>query len=125
MIERRRETEIRNALRKRELIPLALVLKQSAFLVLSLRARLLALSAQHARELAAIADERELQLRLDAIVRDALSEIAELPVARQRSGLDAEDRRRVGAVEASSSRYFVRFHTCTSGGCFFPSRMNS
>jgi hypothetical protein len=80
VIERRRETEIRNALRKRELIPRALVLKQSAFLVLSLRARLLALSAQHARELAAIADERELQLRLDAIVRDALSEIAELPL---------------------------------------------
>ena len=46
MIARRRETEIRNALRKRELIPRALVLKQAAFLVISLRQRLLAIAAQ-------------------------------------------------------------------------------
>ena len=47
VIARRRETEIRNALRKRELIPRALVLKQAAFLVISLRQRLLAIAAQH------------------------------------------------------------------------------
>ena len=51
VIARRRETEIRNATRKRELISRSLVLKQAAFLVLSLRARLLAIAAQHAREL--------------------------------------------------------------------------
>jgi hypothetical protein len=79
VIARRRETEIRNARAKRELIPRELVLKQSAFLVLSLRARLLALPAQHARELVKIADERELQFRLDAILRDALDEIAQMP----------------------------------------------
>jgi hypothetical protein len=48
--------------------------------VISLRQRLLALSAQHARELLNVADEREMALRLDAIVRDALSEIADLPL---------------------------------------------
>jgi hypothetical protein len=80
VIERRRETEIRNALRKRELIPRSLVLKQAAFLVLSLRARLLALPAQHARELLNVADEREMQSRLDAIVRDALETLAEMPL---------------------------------------------
>ena len=80
VIERRRETEIRNLRSKRELIPRQLVQKQAAFLVLSLRARLLALSAQHARELFEIADERELQFRLDAIVRDALDELAEMPL---------------------------------------------
>ena len=80
VVARRRETEIRNATRKRELIPRELVLKQSAFLVLSLRARLLAIPAQHARELLDVSDEREIARRLDAIVRDALSEIAELPL---------------------------------------------
>ena len=35
VIARRRETEIRNALRKRELIPRALALKQAAFLVIA------------------------------------------------------------------------------------------
>ena len=53
---------------------------EAAFLVISLRQRLLALSAQHARELLNVADEREMALRLDAIVRDALSEIADLPL---------------------------------------------
>jgi hypothetical protein len=47
-IARRRETEIRNAQRKRELISRSHVLKQAAFLVLALRARLLAIPAQHA-----------------------------------------------------------------------------
>ena len=65
---------------KGELIPRQLVQRQASFLVLSLRARLLALSPMHARELAAITDERELQLRLDAIVRSALDEIAEMPL---------------------------------------------
>ena len=37
MIARRRETEIRNATRKRELIPRELVQKQAAFLVISQR----------------------------------------------------------------------------------------
>ena len=48
--------------------------------MLSLRSRLLSLSARHARELATITDERELQLRLDAIVRDALDEFAQMPL---------------------------------------------
>ena len=80
VIARRRETEIRNATRKRELIPRVLVLKQAAFLVISLRQRLLAIAAQHARELLNVSDEGEMARRLDAIVRDALSEIAELPL---------------------------------------------
>jgi hypothetical protein len=80
VIARRRETEIRNAQRKRELIPRELVVKQAAFLVISLRQRLLAIAAQHARELVNIADEREMTLRLEAIVRDALDEIAQMPL---------------------------------------------
>jgi hypothetical protein len=80
VIARRRETEIRNARAKRELIPRALVLKQSAFLVLSLRAKLLAIADRPARELLNVADEREMARRLDAIVRDALSEISEMPL---------------------------------------------
>jgi hypothetical protein len=63
-----------------ELISRQHVTRQAAFLVISLRQRLLALSAQHARELLNVADEREMALRLDAIVRDALSEIADLPL---------------------------------------------
>ena len=54
--------------------------KQAAFLVLSLRARLLALSARHARELLNVSDEREMAQRLDAIMRSALDEISELPL---------------------------------------------
>jgi hypothetical protein len=80
VVARRRETEIRNATRKRELIPRALVLKQAAFLVLSLRARLLAIPAQHAREVLNVSDEREVARRLDAIVRDALETLAEMPL---------------------------------------------
>ena len=80
VIARRRETEIRNATRKRELIPRALVLKQAAFLVLSLRARLFAIPAQHAREVLNVSDEREVARRLDAIVRDALETLAEMPL---------------------------------------------
>ena len=80
VIARRRETEIRNATRKRELISRSHVVKQAAFLVLSLRARLLAIPDQHARELLNVSDEREMTGRLNSIVRDALSEIAELPL---------------------------------------------
>ncbi len=69
VIARRRETEIRNAQRKRELIPRALVLKQSAFLVIALRQRLLAIPAQHARDLLNVSDEREMTRRLEAMVR--------------------------------------------------------
>jgi hypothetical protein len=56
VVARRRETEIRNAQRKRELIPRTLVVRQASFLVISLCQRLLALSAQHARELLNISD---------------------------------------------------------------------
>ena len=69
-----------DALRKRELIPRALVLKQAAFLVLALRARLLALPDQHARELLDVSDEREMARRLDAIVRSTLETLADLPL---------------------------------------------
>lgn len=79
-IARRRETEIRNAQRKRELIPRELVVKQAAFLVISLRQRLLAIAAQHARDLLDIADEREMAWRLEAIVRDALDDFAQMPL---------------------------------------------
>ena len=79
VIERRRECEIRNLRSKRELIPRELVLKQSAFLVLSLRARLLAIPAQHARELLEISDEREMAQKLDVIVRSTLETLANLP----------------------------------------------
>ena len=65
---------------KRELISRRHVQKKASFLLLSLRARLLALPTMHASELAKIADERELQLRLDAIVRDALEMLAEMPL---------------------------------------------
>ena len=65
---------------KRELIPRALVLKQSAFLVLSLRARLLAIPAQHARELLGISDEHEMMKRLEAIVRSTLETLADMPL---------------------------------------------
>ena len=48
--------------------------------MISLRQRLLAIAEQHARELLNISDEREMARRLDAIVRDALSEIADMPL---------------------------------------------
>ena len=80
VIERRRECEIRNLRSKRELIPRQLVLKQSAFLVLSLRARLLAIPAQHARELLNIDDERQMAQKLDVIVRSTLETLADLPL---------------------------------------------
>lgn len=47
---------------KGELISRRHVQKQAAFLVLSLRARLLALSTMHARELLNVSDEREMTL---------------------------------------------------------------
>jgi hypothetical protein len=64
---------------KGELISRAHATRQAAFLVISLRQRLLAIANQHADELLDISDAREMTRRLDAIVRDALSEIAELP----------------------------------------------
>ena len=73
------ETEIRNLRSKRELIPRALVTKQAAFLVLSLRARLLAIPAQHARELLNITDERQMAQKLDVIVRSTARTLADLP----------------------------------------------
>ena len=77
---RQRLHEAKMLAMKGELISKQHVVKQAAFLVLSLRARLLALSTMHARELLNISDEREMAGRLDAIVRDALSEIAEMPL---------------------------------------------
>ena len=71
--------DTRLARSKRELIPRELALKQAAFLVLSLRARLLAIPEQHAGELTAIADERVMAGRLDAILRTALDELVGMP----------------------------------------------
>jgi hypothetical protein len=65
---------------KGELVSKKHVTRQASFLVLSLRARLLAIPAQHASELVKITDERELQSRLDSILRVALDEIAEMPL---------------------------------------------
>ena len=64
-----------------ELISRQHVTRQAAFLVISLRQRLLALSAQHARELLNVADEREMALasRRDR-ARRARDEIADLPL---------------------------------------------
>ena len=69
VVARRMETEIRNLRSKRELIPKTLVQKQAAFLVLSLRARLLAIPAQHADELLGISNRHEMTRRLDSIIR--------------------------------------------------------
>ena len=65
---------------KGELISKKHVTKQAAFFVLSLRARLLAIASKHARELSEISDEREMALRLDAIMRSSLDEIAQMPL---------------------------------------------
>jgi hypothetical protein len=65
---------------KGELVSKKHVTKQAAFLVLSLRARLLAIASKHARELSEISDEREMAWRLDAIVRSSLDEIADMPL---------------------------------------------
>ena len=80
VIARRRETEIRNAQRKRELISREHVIRQATFLVISLRQRLLAIAAQHARELLNIADEQEMMRRLDSIVRSSLDDLAQMPL---------------------------------------------
>ena len=65
---------------KGELISRQNVTKQATFLVLSLRARLLAIPAQHARELLNVADEREMARRLDSIVRSTLETLSDLPL---------------------------------------------
>ena len=65
---------------KGELISKKHVTKQAAFLVLSLRARLLAIPAQHAGELLNISDEHEMQGKLDSIVRVTLETLADLPL---------------------------------------------
>ena len=65
---------------KGELISRKHVVKQSAFLVLSLRARLLALSAELSREFAQETDERAIEEKLSSILRSALDEIAEMPL---------------------------------------------
>jgi hypothetical protein len=76
---RQRLHEAKMLAMKGELISKKHVTRQAAFLVISLRQRLLAIAAQHARELLNVSDEREMASRLDAIVRSALDEIAELP----------------------------------------------
>jgi hypothetical protein len=48
--------------------------------VLSLRARLLAIPGQHARELLNVADEFEMARRLDSIVRSTLDTLSDLPL---------------------------------------------
>ena len=64
---------------KGELISKKHVTRQATFLVISLRQRLLAVAAQHARDLLNVTDEREMVLRLNAIVRSSLDEIADMP----------------------------------------------
>jgi hypothetical protein len=54
--------------------------KQAAFFVISLRQRLLAIAQQHARDLLNVSDEREMALRLEAIVRSSLDELADMPM---------------------------------------------
>ena len=65
---------------KRELIPRQLVQKQAAFLVLSMRARLLAIPSEHADELLNVSDRFEMVQRLDSIVRSALETLADMPL---------------------------------------------
>jgi hypothetical protein len=81
-IARRRETEIRNARAKRELIPREHASRQAAFLVISLRQRLLALSNDLSREIAESCDcdQRAIASLIDAHVRVALDDFANLPV---------------------------------------------
>ena len=64
---------------KGELIPRQLVQKQSAFLVLSIRARLLSIPEQHADELLGISDRLEMVQRLDSIARSTLETLADMP----------------------------------------------
>jgi hypothetical protein len=65
---------------KGELISRRHAQKQSTFLVLSLRARLLAIPEQHADELLGISDRREMALRLNGIIRGALETLADMPL---------------------------------------------
>lgn len=77
---RQRLHEAKMLAMKGELISRKHVVKQSAFLVLSLRARLLALSAELSREFAQETDEREIEEKLSSRLRSALDEIAEMPL---------------------------------------------
>ena len=61
---------------KGALIPRQLVQKQAAFLVLSMRGRLLQVAEQHADELLGISDRLEMTQRLDAIVRSTLETLS-------------------------------------------------
>ena len=63
-----------------ELVSKKHVVKQSAFLVLSMRARLLAIPGEHAHDLLNVSDEREMSRRLDAIIRSTLDDLAEWPL---------------------------------------------
>ena len=77
---RQRLHEAKMLAMKGELISRKHVVKQSAFLVLSLRARLLALSAELSREFAQETDERASEEKLSSRLRSALDEIAEMPL---------------------------------------------
>ena len=77
---RQRLHEAKMLAMKGELISRKHVVKQSAFLVLSLRARLLALSAELSREFAQETDERAIEEKLSSRLRSALDEIAEMPL---------------------------------------------
>ena len=77
---RQRLHEAKMLAMKGELISRKHVVTQSAFLVLSLRARLLALSAELSREFAQETDERAIEEKLSSRLRSALDEIAEMPL---------------------------------------------
>ena len=77
---RQRLHEAKMLTMKGELISKRHVQKQAAFLVLSLRGRLLAIPGEHAGALLNVSDEREMAGRLDAILRVALETLADLPV---------------------------------------------
>jgi hypothetical protein len=104
VVARRMETEIRNLRSKRELIPKTLVQKQAAFLVLSLRARLLAIPAQHADELLGISNRHEMTRRLDSDHTLDARDVGRNAAKGDRRALDAEARRCRAASEAQDRK---------------------
>lgn len=65
---------------KRVLVPRQFVTRQAAFLIISLRQRLLALPAELANELALESDPRTIEQKLSSKMRAALDEVAEMPL---------------------------------------------
>ena len=76
------EREMRIAKAKQELIPRQHCIRQATFLVISLRQRLISLSSDLSRKIAESCngDQRVIADLIDADVRDALSEIAQMPL---------------------------------------------